>query len=202
MNFWTRFRLWWRKKFNQPPVRGETPVQIAQMLNCPLWGATTPDTCDSCPFFGGRYYPDNEKILLHSIGMVKCRFDGRETEPEKRLLGRYAAEGLDVEIVRCVSCHSPYIDVLGAEAPVCQRTLCQSRMQVTNPLISAMRRGTLSPTRGRLRRLRGRREVIGDALGGMEEDDLDVEESRFRPRIPPTAPGQEAGEGTRQESGG
>ena len=39
MNWRARLRLWWNKKSGGTPLSNETPVQIAPMLNCPLWGA-------------------------------------------------------------------------------------------------------------------------------------------------------------------
>lgn len=202
MNWWTRFRLWWNKKSGGKPLSNETVVQIAPMLNCPLWGVTTPDTCDTCPFFGGRIAPSSN-APPNTLAVIKCRFNGRVTPPEQRTLDLHAAHGLDVDIFRCVSCGNPYLDLMGLDVPVCPRNLCQSRVQYAGvSLLTSARRDTLSPRRGRRR---PGDESLG--LDGNEEDrddegSWDARVESVRPSVQEAPAGQAAGEEAGQGSRG
>ena len=196
-----RLRLWWNKKAGGTPLSNETPVQIAPMLNCPLWGVTTPDTCDTCPYFGGRIAP-HSNAPPNTLAVIKCRFNGRVTPPEKRVLDRYEAHGLEVDIFRCVSCGNPYLDVMGLDVPVCPRNLCQSRVQYAGvSLLASAKRDTLSPRRGRRRQGEETPWSNGTEEDRDEEGSWDAGIQSVRPGVPEAPPGQaageEAGEGSR-----
>jgi len=201
MTWWTRFRLWWNKKSGGTPLSNETPVQVAPMLNCPLWGVTTPDTCDTCPFFGGRIAPPPH-APPNTLAVIKCRFNGRVTPPEQRVLDRHTEQGLDVDIFRCVSCGNPYLDIVGLDVPVCPRNLCQSRVQYAGvSLLTSARRDTLSPRRGRRRREDEDRLPNGNDEERDEEGSWDAKVESVRSGVQEAPPGQaageEAGEGSR-----
>lgn len=158
------------------PKKGQKLVQIAPMLNCPLWGVTTPDTCQDCPYFGGTCLPAPHSPLP-TLLMVKCSYDGGLTKQETLVLNTITRQrGLTQAVYRCVSCGNPFIDADGVDVPACPRFLCQARVLVVG-------RGSLGPPgRGTMRTGNRQQESKGMDAGIEVEGGDDEEEFSFRPR--------------------